>query len=71
MRIRPIKTEADYDAALDAIDRLMGTAADTPEGAQLEILVALVEAYEAEHWQIEAPDPISAIKHVMEARGLA
>ena len=70
MRIKPIKCDADYDAALTAIDGLMGAAADTPEGDELEVLVTLVEAYEAERWPIEAPDPIAAIEHVMEARGL-
>ena len=69
MNIKPIKSEADYDAALTAIDGLMGAAPDTPEGDELEVLVTLVEAYEAERWPIEAPDPISAIEHVMEARG--
>lgn len=66
MNIRPIKNEYDYDAAMNAIDRLMGT----PENDELEVLVTLVEAYEAKHWPIEAPDPISALEHVMEARGL-
>ena len=70
MNIKLIKSEADYDKALTAIDGLMGAAPDTPESDKLEVLVALVEAYEAEHWPIEAPDPISAIEHVMEARGL-
>ena len=70
MRIKPIKSEADYDAALTAIDRLMGATPGTAEGDELDILVTLVEAYEAAHWPIEAPDPISAIEHVMEARGL-
>ena len=69
MNFKPIKTEADYDMALTAIDGLMGSAPDTPEGDGLEVLVTLVEAYEAERWPMEAPDPISAIEHVMEARG--
>ena len=69
MNIKPIKSETDYDAALTAINGLMGAAPVTPEGDELEVLVTLVEAYEAECWPIEAPDPISAIKHVMEARG--
>ena len=55
---------------MDAIDRLPGSAAGSPESDELEILVALVEACEAEHWQPEAPDRISAIKYEMEARGL-
>ena len=70
MNIKLIKSEADYDAALTAINGLMGAAPDTPEGDELEVLVTLVEAYESERWTIEAPDPISAIEHVMEARGL-
>ena len=70
MKIKPIKSDADHDAALAAIDSLMGAAPDTPEGDELEVLVTLVEAYEAERWPIEAPDPISVIEHFMEARGL-
>lgn len=70
MDIRPIRSEVEYDKALAAIDRLMGAAPDTPEGDRLEILVTLVEAYEARRWPIEAPDPVSVIEHVMEARGL-
>ena len=68
--IRPIKSEANYDSALAVIDNLMGAAPNTPESDELEILVTLVEAYEAKHWPIDAPDPIAAIEHVMEARGL-
>ena len=69
MDFKPIRTEADYDLALTMIDSLMGAAPDTRNGDDLEVLVTLVEAYEAEHWPMEAPDPISAIEHVMEARG--
>ncbi len=70
MNIKPIKSEADYDEVLTVIDSLMGAQPDTPESNTLEVLVTLVEAYESGHWAIEAPDPISAIEHVMEARGL-
>ena len=70
MNVRPIKCEADYDAALTAIDRLMGVAKDTPESDELDILVTLVEAYEAARWPVEPPDPVSAIEQVMEARSL-
>ena len=68
--IRPIRSEADYDSALAVIDGLMGAAPNTPESDELEILVTLVEAYEANRWPVDAPDPIAAIEHVMEARGL-
>ncbi|MDE2751123.1 MAG: transcriptional regulator [Gemmatimonadota bacterium] len=70
MTIRPIRNETDYGAALAEIDRLMGVAPETPESDRLDVLVTLVERYEAEHWSSDPPDPISAIHHVMEARGL-
>ena len=70
MQIKLIKSESDYEKVLAAIDALMGAEPDTPESDELEVLVTLVEAYEARRWTIEAPDPIAAIKHVMEARGL-
>ena len=69
MDIMPIRCEEDYDAALETIDSLMGAAPDTPEGDRLEVLVTLVEAYEARRWPLEAPDPVSMIEHVMETRG--
>ena len=70
MNIKPIKSEADYNKVLAVIDGLMGAVPDTLESDELRVLVTLVEAYEAERWPIEAPDPISVIEHVMEARGL-
>jgi HTH-type transcriptional regulator / antitoxin HigA len=68
--IKPIKTEADYDAALIEIDTLMDAASETPEGDRLDIFVTLVEAYEAQHWRILPPDPIEAIKLRMQQHGL-
>jgi len=70
MDIRPIKTETDYEAALQTIDQLMDAELGTPEGDQLDVLVTLVEAYEAKHYPIAAPDPVAAIVHHMEALGL-
>ena len=70
MNIKPIKSEADYEKVLAEIDGLMGAAPGTSESDQLEVLVTLVEAYEAGRWKIDAPDPISVIEHVMEAQGL-
>ena len=67
MDIRPIKTETDYEAALHEIERLMDAELDTPEGDRLDILVTLVEAYEAKHYPMAGPDPIAAILHRMEA----
>jgi HTH-type transcriptional regulator/antitoxin HigA len=68
--IKPIKTEDDYDTALAAIDVLMDAAPGTPEGDQLDVLVTLVEAYEAKRWRINPPDPITAIELRMQQRGL-
>jgi len=69
-RIGPINTDADHSAALAEIDRLMDAAAGTARGDRLDVLVTLVEAYEARRWAIDPPDPIDAIKLRMEQRGL-
>src|SRR5712691_10200941 len=68
MDIRTIKTEADYEAALQTIDQLMDAELGTPEGDQLDVLVTLVEAYEAKHYPIADPDPIAAIVHRISTR---
>ena len=71
MDIHPIKTEADYQAALAEIERLFEAAANTSAGDRLDVLATLVEAYEAQHYSIPAPDPIDAIMYHMESRGLS
>lgn len=68
--IKPIKTEADYDAVLAEIDVLMDAKSGTPEGDRLDVLVTLVEAYEAKHWYINPSDPIAAIELRMQQKGL-
>lgn len=70
MDIRPIKSEADHLAALSEIERLFDAQPDTPDGDRLDVLTTLVEAYEAEHEAIAAPDPIEAILYHLESRGL-
>jgi HTH-type transcriptional regulator/antitoxin HigA len=70
MDIHPIRTEAEYEAALTEIERLFDAAPHTPEGDRLEVFATLVEAYEEQHYSIPAPDPIEAIKYYMESRGL-
>jgi len=57
MDIRPIRTNDDHDKALLRIDALMNAESDTAEGAELDVLVTLVEAFENEHFPIPAPDP--------------
>jgi HTH-type transcriptional regulator/antitoxin HigA len=75
MDIRPIKSDDDYREALAAIDAL--TAGDrepapgTAESDSLAVLIILVQAYEAEHFPIDLPDPIEAIKFRMEQGGLS
>ena len=71
MEIKPIKTEADYQAALEEIHRLFDAAPDTPEGDRLEVLATLVEAYEDRHYNIPLPGPIEAVLYYMESRGLS
>lgn len=68
--IKPIRNEADYEATLAEIERLMEAKPGTRAGDRLDILVTLVEAYEEKHWQIDPPDPIEAIKLRMAQRGL-
>jgi len=70
MDLHPIRTEADYEAALAEIERLFDAAPHTSDGDRLEVLATLVEAYEEQHYSIPAPDPIEAIKYYMESRGL-
>lgn len=71
MEIRPIKTEADYDAALAEIEALMDSEPDTPECDKLDVLTMLVEAYEAEHYELPPPDPIDGLEYFLESRGLS
>ncbi len=70
MEIRPIKTEEDYRATLRAIESLMMAEPGTPEGERLDVLVTLVEAYERKNFPLDLPDPVEAIKFVMDQRGL-
>ncbi len=68
--LKPIRTKADYQAALVVIERLWGARAGTPAGDRLDILATLVDAYENEHYPMDPPDPIEAIKFRMEQQGL-
>lgn len=73
MDIRPIHTKADYKAALKMVSVLVDAdpKRGTPDGDRLEVLGALLVAYEAKHYPIELPDPIEAIKFRMEQQGLS
>ncbi|MEW4924389.1 helix-turn-helix domain-containing protein [Algibacter sp. 2305UL17-15] len=66
MKLKPIKTENDYRNALERLEVIFDAQMDTKEGDEAEILSLLIENYENEHYPIEAPDPIEAIKIRME-----
>ena len=70
MEINPIRTRADYRAALKDVERLWAAEPGTPEGDRVDVLATLIEAYEAKHVPIPAPDPIAAIEFMMEQKGL-
>ena len=70
MDITPIKTKRDYRRALKEIEGLMAAKRGTLEGDRLDILVTLVEAWEAKHYPIDLPDPVEAIKYYMEQQSL-
>ena len=71
MDIAPIKTKRDHQRALKEIESLMTAKRNTPEGDRLDVLVTLVEAWEARHCPLDLPDPIAAIRYHMEQNGLA
>jgi HTH-type transcriptional regulator/antitoxin HigA len=71
MQITPIKSQRDYKRVLKEIEGLMMAKRNTPEGDRLDVLVTLVEAWEAKHYPLELPDAVEAIKYHMEQQGLA
>ena len=68
--LKPIRSKGDYEVAMAEIERLWGARSGTPKGDRLDILATLVDAYENEHYPMDPPDPIEAIKFRMEQRGL-
>jgi HTH-type transcriptional regulator/antitoxin HigA len=71
MEIKPIRSESDYQTALKEIEMLMETQPGTPEGDRMEVLVTLVEAYEAKYFPVPEPDdPVEVLEYYMESRGL-
>ncbi len=58
--VKPIRSEADYEAALVEVKRLWGAKSGTPEGDRLDVLATLIDAYEAKHFPMDPPDPIEA-----------
>ncbi len=70
MDVKPIRTEADYDAALAELEVLMNEGEDTTNIDKLEVLSILIGVYEAEHYRAEKPHPVEAIKYYLESRGV-
>ena len=69
MTIKPIKTKKDYQLALNRLEAIFDARPGTQEGDELEVLGILIDKYEQEHYPIDYPDPIEAIKFRMEQLG--
>jgi HTH-type transcriptional regulator/antitoxin HigA len=69
MEIKPIKTEKDYNQALERLEIIFDSKLGSAEGDELEVLGILINQYENEHFPIGLPDPIEAIKFRMEQMG--
>jgi HTH-type transcriptional regulator/antitoxin HigA len=69
MVIKPIRTKKDYNQALERLEEIFDAKKGSPEGDELEVLGILIEKYEDEHFRIDLPDPIEAIKFRMEQMG--
>ena len=70
MNIKALKTEEDYTQALKRLEQIFHAPIESPEGDEAEVLSILIEKYEDEHYPIDAPDPIEAIKFRMEQTGM-
>jgi HTH-type transcriptional regulator / antitoxin HigA len=68
--LKPIRTKADYKAALAEVERLWGSKSGTPKGDRLDVLATLIDVYENQHYPMDPPDPIEAIQFRMEQLGL-
>lgn len=71
MEINPIKTERDYDLALERVNEIFDANPNSKEYDELDILVTLIEKYEKIHYPIPEPDPIEAIRFMMEQNGMS
>lgn len=68
--VKPIRNDADHEAALQEVERLWGAPGGTPEGDRLDVLTTLIDAWETKRYPMDPPDPIEAIKFRMEQQGL-
>lgn len=70
IELKPIRSEADYEAALAEVERLWGAKSGTPKGDRLDVLATLIDVYETARFPFDLPDPIDAIRFRMEQMGL-
>lgn len=68
--IKPIRNQADHRAAMAEVERLWGAKSGTPEGDRLDVLATLIDVWETEHFPMDPPDPIDALRFRMEQQGL-
>src|SRR6478672_7369279 len=68
--LKPIRTKADYKNALEEVEELWGAKSGTAKGDRLDVLATLIDVYEAEHYPMDPPDPVEAIKFRMEQMNL-
>lgn len=68
--LKPIRSERDYEGALNELQRLWGAPVGSPDGDRLDVLATLIDAYESQTYPIELPDPIAAIRFRMEQQNL-
>jgi HTH-type transcriptional regulator/antitoxin HigA len=71
--VRPLRSEADYNAALTDIERYFEKEPKpgTPDADRFDLLALVIEDYEKKHWPIDPPDPVEAIRYRMEAGGFS
>lgn len=69
--VKPIRSPQDHENALAEVERLWGAGLGTPAGDRLDVLATLIDAYEGEHYPMDPPDPIEAIKFRMDQQGLS
>src|SRR6266566_8943467 len=68
--LKPVRSKSDHKKALAELERLWGAKSGTPAGDRLDVLATLIDVYETEHYPMDPPDPIEAIKFRMEQQGL-
>lgn len=71
MEMKVIKTEDDYNSALIRLEEIFDAPVNAPDGDEAELLTVLIEKYEEEHYPIESPDPIEAIRFRMEQMNMS